>query len=48
MTRIALLFLALNALLQAQETPAKNPAANNPGESPVDSQRHGAVPDALR
>jgi len=41
MTRIALLFLALNALLQAQETPAKNPAANNPHLGNPQSIRSG-------
>ncbi len=30
MTRIALVFLAVNGLLLAQDTPAQNPAANNP------------------
>jgi putative heme-binding domain-containing protein len=41
MTRIALLFLAVNALLQAQETPAKNPAANNPHLGNPQSIRSG-------
>ena len=41
MTRIALLFLAVNALLQAQGTPAKNPAANNPHLGNPQSIRSG-------
>ena len=41
MTRIALLLLAVNALLQAQGTPAKNPAANNPHLGNPQSIRSG-------
>ena len=41
MTRIALLFLAVNALLQAQGTPAKNPAASNPHLGNPQSIRSG-------
>src|SRR5437899_12694006 len=41
MTRIALMILAVNALLQAQDTPAKNPAANNPHLGNPQSIRSG-------
>src|SRR5262245_17664626 len=41
MTRLALLFMAVNALLQAQGTPAKNPAANNPHLGNPQSIRSG-------
>jgi putative heme-binding domain-containing protein len=41
MTRIALVFLAVNALLAAQDTPAKNPAANNPHLGNPQSIRSG-------
>ena len=41
MTRIALVFLAVNGLLLAQDTPAKNPAANNPHLGNPQSIRSG-------
>jgi putative heme-binding domain-containing protein len=41
MTRIALVFLAMNALLLAQDTPPKNPAANNPHLGNPQSIRSG-------
>src|SRR4030095_11412724 len=41
MTRIAFLLLAVNALLQAQDAPAKNPAANNPHLGNPQSIRSG-------
>lgn len=41
MTRIALVFLAVNGWLLAQDTPAKNPAANNPHLGNPQSIRSG-------
>ncbi len=41
MTRIVLVFLAMNALLLAQDTPPKNPAANNPHLGNPQSIRSG-------
>jgi putative heme-binding domain-containing protein len=41
MTRIGLVFLAVNAVLFAQEPPAKNPAANNPHLGNPQSIRSG-------
>ena len=41
MTRIALVFLAMNGLLLAQDTPPKNPAANNPHLGNPQSIRSG-------
>lgn len=41
MTRVALVFLAANGLLLAQDTPAKNPAANNPHLGNPQSIRSG-------
>ena len=41
MTRIALVFLAMNALMLAQDTPPKNPAANNPHLGNPQSIRSG-------
>jgi putative heme-binding domain-containing protein len=41
MTRIALVFLAVNGLLLVQDTPPKNPAANNPHLGNPQSIRSG-------
>jgi putative heme-binding domain-containing protein len=41
MTRMALVFLMVNGLLLAQDTPAKNPAANNPHLGNPQSIRSG-------